>query len=94
MFALLATATATETGSGSDVWPGGVADLGPVKVYNSMHISDVVAMSGDANARVGKIITLIHNDMRHNVSKEFLNEFADAMMYEPCDINVEDDNLS
>jgi hypothetical protein len=38
---------------------------------------------------------LIHNDMRHNVSKEFLNEFADAMMlYEPCDINVEDDNLS
>jgi hypothetical protein len=92
VFVLFATATAA--GTGRDVWPGGVADFGPVKAHKSMHISDVVAMSGDANTRVAKLLTSIYNYMRYNASKEVLNEFADALMHEPCDRNVEDNNLS
>jgi hypothetical protein len=87
VFALLTT------GSGSDVRSGDVAGPGPVNMYKSMQISDVVAMSGDANTRVTTLLTFIHNDMRYNSSKEVFNDFADALMYEPCDINAEDDNL-
>jgi hypothetical protein len=63
VFALLATAT------GSDARPGGVADLGLVKVCKSMHIRDVVAISGDTNTSVTKLLTFIHTDMIYNVSK-------------------------
>jgi hypothetical protein len=59
-----------------------------------MHICDVVSMSGDASPRVTQLLTFIHNDMRYNASKEVLNEVADALMYEPCGVNIQDDNLS
>jgi ribonuclease I len=53
-----------------------------------MQIIDAVAMSCDFNTRLTTLLICIHNDMRYNASKEFLNEFAYALMYEPCDIHL------